>query len=147
MKVKICFIIDLDYLLNKENDFEEILKELNDKLSFKIYCESIAYKFINNSKLITNKELNLLNNIYIQMISNDWNIFIITLKSLNSCLLDQLIKTNKEISFDAFNSEEIPNGKKKIIYYKQWEFIIDNDEELKIIEGQSYRNYNMKKIF
>ena len=37
------------------------------------------------------------------------------------------------------------NGKKKIIYYKQCEFLINNDEELKIIEGLSYKNYNTKK--
>ena len=40
----------------------------------------------------------------------------------------------------------MPNGKKKIIYYKQWQFIINNDEELKIIEGLSYRDYKIKKI-
>ena len=82
--------------------------------------------------------------VYALMISNEWNILILNLKLLNSCLLDKLIKANEEISVNAFNSEEMLNGKKKIIYYKQWEFIIDNDEELKIIEGMSYRNYKIK---
>ena len=35
MKVNIYFIVDLEYLLNKENDFEEILKEFNYRLNFK----------------------------------------------------------------------------------------------------------------
>ena len=145
MKVKIYFIVDLKYLLNKENDFEEILKEFNYRLNFKIYTESIVYKFINNIEgKITNKQLNLFNEIYTLMISNDWNIFILKLELLNSCLLDQLIKTNEVISVNVFNSEEMPNGKKKIIYYKQWQFLIYNDEELKIIEGLSYRNYKIK---
>ena len=139
MKVKIYFFVDLEYLLNEENDFEETLKEINYKLNFKIYCESIIYKF-NNYRMgnITNEQLNLFNKIYTQMISNDWDIFILELKLLNSCLLDKLIKTNEEISVNVFSSEEKSNGKKKIIYYRQWEFIIDNDEELKIIEGRSY---------
>ena len=142
MKVKIYFIVDLKYLLNKENDFEEILKEFNYKLNFKIYSESIVYKFIHNIKVkITNEQLKLFNKIYIQMISNEWIIFILNLKSLNSCLLDKLIKTSEEISVNIFNSEEISNGKKKIIYYKHWHFIIDNDEGLKILEGLSYKNY------
>ena len=72
------------------------------------------------------------------MIANEWNIFILNLNLLNSYLLDKLIKTNEEISVNVFNSEEMPNGKKKIIYYQQWEFIIDNDEELKTTEGRSY---------
>ena len=117
---------------------KKILKELNYRLNFKIYSESIVYKFINYRKVITNKEVNLFNEIYTQMISSDSNIFILNLELLNSCLLDKLIKTNKEISTNVFNSEEISNGEKKIIYYKQCEFIIDNDEELKIIEGRSY---------
>ena len=139
MKVKIYFIVDLEHLLNKENDFEEILKELNYRLNFKIYSECIVYKFINNRQVkITNKKLKLFIKIYIQMIANVWDMFILNLKLLNSCLLDKLIKTNEEISANVFNSEEITNGKKKIIYYKQWKFLIDNDEELKIIEGRSY---------
>ena len=36
MKVNIYFIVDLYYLLNKKNDFEEILKELNYRLPLKI---------------------------------------------------------------------------------------------------------------
>ena len=39
------------------------------------------------------------------------------------------------------------NGNKKIIYYKQWLFITDIDKELDIIEGQSYRNYNIKNKY
>ena len=78
------------------------------------------------------------------MIANEWNIIILKLNLLNSCSFDKLIKTNEEISANVFNSEEITNGKKKIIYYKHWHFIIDNDEELKIIEGRSYSNYNIK---
>ena len=142
MKVKLYFIVNLKYLLNIENDFEEILKELGYRLNFKIYTESIVYKFINNRKVtITNEKLKLFNEIYTLMISNEWNMFILNLKLLNSCLLDKLIKTNEEISANIFYSEEIPHGKKKIIYYKQWKFIIDNDEELKIIEGRSYSIY------
>ena len=148
IKAKIYFIIDLEYLLNKENEFKEILKELNYRLNFKIYSESIVYKFINNRQVkITNKKLNLFYEIYTQMISNDWNIFLLNLKLLKSYLLDKLIKSNEEISVNVYNSEEMPNGKKKIIYYKQWQFIIDNDEELKIIEGMSYRIYNIKVLF
>ena len=142
MKVKIYFIVDLEYLLNEENNFEETLKELNYRLNFKIYTESIVYKFKKYIEdKITNKELKLFNEIYTLMISNYWNILILNLKSLNSSLLDKLIKTNEDISVNVFNSEEFPNGRKKIIYYKQWEFKIDNDEELKIIEGRSYWNY------
>ena len=142
MKVKIYFIVDLEYLLNEENNFEETLKELNYRLNFKIYTESIVYKFKKYIEdKIANKELKLFNEVYTQMISNDWNILILNLKSLNSSLLDKLIKTNEDISVNVFNSEEFPNGRKKIIYYKQWEFKIDNDEELKIIEGRSYWNY------
>ena len=77
MKVKLYFIVDLEYLLNKENDFEEILKELDYKLNFKIYSESIVYKFINNIKdKITNEQLNLFNEIY-TLIFNYWDIFIL----------------------------------------------------------------------
>ena len=147
MKLKIYFIVDLDYLLNKENDFKEILKELNYRLNFKIYSESIVYDFkYYREGNITNEQLDLLNKIYTQMISNDWNIFILKLKSLNSCLLDKLLKTNEEMSINVFNSEEMSNGKKKIIYYRQWEFITNKDEEPKIIEGLSYRNYIIKHI-
>ena len=121
MTVKIYFIVDLEFLLKEDNDFEKILKELNYRLDFKIYCESIVYKFEGNREVITNKELNLFNKIYIQMISNDWNIFILKLKSLNSCLLDKLQKTNEEISVNVFNSDYMSNDKKKIIYYKQWQ--------------------------
>ena len=139
MKVKIYFVIDVEYLLNKNNNFKQILKELNYRLNFKIYCESIVYKLKSNiTDKIKYRELKLPNEIYTQMISNEWNIFILYLKSLNSCLLDKLIKTNEEISANVFNSEEILNDKKIVIYFKQWEFIIDNDEELKIIEGRSY---------
>ena len=142
MKAKIYFFIDLECLLNKENDFEEILKEFNYRLNFKIYCGSIVYKFINKIKVkITNEQLKKFNEIYTQMISNEWNIFIINLKSINSWLLDKLLKTNEEILVDALNSEGKSNGKKKIIYYKQWQFIIDNDEGLEIIEGLSYAIY------
>ena len=116
---------------------------MNYRLNFKIYTESIVYKFEKNVEFITNEELNLFYKIYTQMIANDWIIFILNLKS---CLLDKLLKTKEEISVNVFNSEEMPNGKKKIIYYKQWEFIIDNHEELKIIEGRSYRNYNIKRL-
>ena len=137
MKVKLYFIVDLEYLLNKGNDFEEILIELNYRLNFKIYSECIVYKFRHNIKVFTDKESELFNKIYTQIISNDLNILILNLKS---CLLDKLIKTNEEILDNAFNSEEMLSGKKKNIYYRQWEFIIDNDKELKIIEGLSYRN-------
>ena len=109
---------------------------MNYRQNFKIYTESIVYKFENNIKdKITYEQLNLFNKIYTQMIANDWIIFILKLKS---CLLDKLLKTNEEISVNVLNSEEMSNGKKKIIYFKQWEFIIDNDEELKMIEGRSY---------
>ena len=145
MKAKIYFIADLEYLLNKENDFEEILKQLNYRLNFKIYSEFIVYKFKNYRKVITNEQLNLFNKIYIQMISNDSNILILNLKWLNLYLLKNLIKTNEEILVNVFNSEEMLNVKKKIIYYKQWVFTIDNYEELKIIDGQSYSNYNINK--
>ena len=146
MKVKIHLIVDIEYLLNKKNDFEEILKELNNRLDFKIYTESIVYKFENNIKdNISNEKLKLFNKIYTLMIANEWNIFILYLKLLNSCLLDKLIKANEEISVNVFSSEEKSNSKKKIIYYRQWEFIIDNHEELKVIEGVSYRNYKIKK--
>ena len=145
MKVNIYFIVDLEYLLNKENDFEEILKEFNYRLNFKIYSESIVFKFINNIKVkITNEQLNLFNKIYAQMIANDWIILILNLKLLNSYLLGKLIKTNEEISVNIFNSEEISNCKKKIIYFKWWKFIIENGEEFKIIEELSYRNYKIK---
>ena len=145
MKVKIYFIVDLEYLLNNENNFEEILKELNSRLNFKVYSESIIYKFKNNIKDKTiHKELNLPNEIYTHMISNDWNILILNLVSLNSCLLNKLIKTNEEILGNVFYSEEISNDTKKIIYYKQWKFTIECDEELKIIEGLTYRNNNLK---
>ena len=103
MKVKIYFIVDLDYLLNEENDFEETLKELNYRLNFKIYTESIVYKFRDSrNDKIANKELKLFNEVYAQMISNDWNILILNLKSLNSSLLDKLIKTNEDISVNFF---------------------------------------------
>ena len=142
MKVKIYFIVDLEYLLNNENNFEEILKELNSRLNFKVYSESIIYKFKNNIKDKTiHKELNLPNEIYTHMISNDWNILILNLVSLNSCLLNKLIKTNEEILGNVFYSEEISNDTKKIIYYKQWKFTIECDEELKIIEGLTYAIY------
>ena len=147
MKVNIYFIVDVEYLLNEENSFEEILKELNYRLNFKIDSESIVYKFRNNIKNnITKTQLNLFNQIYTEMISNDWNIFILDLILLNSCLLDKLLKTNEEISVNVYNSEEMSSGKKKIIYYKQWLFIIDNDKELKIIEGLPYGNFNIKKL-
>ena len=112
-------------------------------MNFKIYSECIVYKFRHNIKASTDKESELFNKIYTQMISNDLNILILNLKS---CLLDKLIKTNEEILDNAFNSEEISSGKKKMIYYRQWEFIIDNHKELKIIEGLSYRNYKIKKL-
>ena len=136
--INIRFFIFL-YLLNEENDFEEILKELNYRLNFKIYTEYIIYEFEDNwEDKITNEQLKLFNKIYTQMIANEWNIFILKLNLLNSCLFDKLIRTNEEISANVFNSEEISRGKKKIIYYKKWEFIIENDEKLKIIEGLSY---------
>ena len=120
MKVKLYFIVDLEYLLNKENDFEEILTELNYRLNFKIYSEFIVYKLVNNRNVkITNEKLKLFNEIYTQMISIDWNILILNLKLLKSFLLNKLIKTNEEILDNVFKSEEMPNGKKKIIYYKQ----------------------------
>ena len=36
------------------------------------------------------------------------------------------------------------NSHLRIVHYNQWHFIIDNDEELKIIEGLSYKNYKIK---
>ena len=76
---------------------------MNYRLNFKIYTESIVYKFIYNIKVkITNEQLNLFNEIYTQMISNNWDIFILNLESLNSCLLDKIIKTNEEISVNCF---------------------------------------------
>ena len=113
-------------------------------MNFKIYSECIVYKFRHNIKASTDKESELFNKIYTQMISNDLNILILNLKS---CLLDKLIKTNEEILDNAFNSEEISSGKKKMIYYRQWEFIIDNHKELKIIEGLSYAIYFENWLF
>ena len=107
MKVKIYFIVDLYYWLNKEIEFEDILKELNYRLNFKIYTESIVYKFEYYwEDKITNEQLNLFNKIYTQMISNEWIILILNLKLLNSRFLDKLIKTNEEISVNMFNSEK-----------------------------------------
>ena len=112
---------------------------MNYRLNFKIYTESIIYLFkLSRKAKITNEQLNLFNEIYAQMISNDWNIFILNLDFLNSWLLDKLLKTNEVISTNVFNSEEMSNDTKKIIYYKQWLFMIDNDEVLEIIEGRSY---------
>ena len=123
---KPIYLITKFYTYIFQYSFISLLKELNYRLNFKIYSESIVYKFeYYSDDKITNEQLNLINKIYTQMIANEWIILILNLKSLNSCLLYQLIDTNEEISVDLFNSEQISNGKKKIIYYKQWQFIID----------------------
>ena len=95
---------------------------MNYRLNFKIYAESIVFKFINNRQVkIINKKLNLFYEIYTQMISNDWDILILNLKLLNSCLLDKLIKKQMK------RSQLICLILKKCQMVKRKLFITNND--------------------
>ena len=141
MKVKIYFIIDdLEYLLTKKNDFEEILNELDFRLDFKIYCEWIVFqfRFREYSKLLDNENKTFIE-IYRNMIKVCSNILILQFKSTESCFLNKMLEMNKEISESIFNSEEKKEDKKRWIYYKQWVFTID--ENLNVKEELLYSNY------
>ena len=141
MKVNIYFIIaDLEYLLTKKNDFEEILKELDFRLDFKIYCEWILFQFRNceYSKLL-DKENKTFIEIYKKMIKVCSNILILNFKSTESCFLNKMLEMNKEVSESVLNSEDKKEDKKRWIYYKQWVFEID--EILNVNEELLYSNY------
>ena len=144
-KVNIYFIIDdLEYLLTKQNDFKEILKELDYRLDFKIYCELVVYKFRKSEycKLLDNTNKMLIE-IYKLMIKVCWNILILNFNSTNECLLNKMLQINNDISDTLLNFEEQKEDKTRWIYYKHWVFKID--ENLKVKEELLYSDYRIKK--
>ena len=142
-KIIIYFIIDdLEYLLTKQNDFEEILKEIDNRLNFKIYCEWIVYQFRNSEycKLLDDENISFIK-IYKNMIGVCSNILFLNFYSTNSCLLKRMLKINNDISDTIFNFEEQMEDKKRWIYYKHWVFKID--ENLNVKEELLYSSYRV----